>query len=80
MHNLTTTRQARHEVDPLPVLAGILAAARRCEPWLIAFLAILQLALITIGLAALTHRPEPPPDHPTPSSSPQPSPTPAQEA
>lgn len=81
MHNLTTpTRQAGHEVEPLPVLAGILAAARRCEPWLIALLAVLQLAVITIGLAGLTApQTTPPPDHPLPSSSPRPSPTPVQE-
>ncbi|TDD45413.1 hypothetical protein E1286_24150 [Nonomuraea terrae] len=67
------------EVEPRPVLPDILAAARRCEPWLIALIVALQLAVLVAAIAWFTSRPGPTTDMPVPTPRPQPAPTAPQE-
>lgn len=43
------------------MLDDLLAAARRCEPWLIALIGVLQLLIILAALAWLHRHPEPVP-------------------
>lgn len=63
MHNLDSLLA---DTEPRP---GLLAAARRYDPWLIALIVALQVAVITAALIGLAHQPEPTP--PTPATSQQ---------
>ncbi|MEU6781456.1 hypothetical protein ABZ912_19810 [Nonomuraea angiospora] len=49
------------DVEPRHLLDGILAAARRRDPWLIALICVLNLLVIAAALAWLNRHPEPAP-------------------
>jgi hypothetical protein len=62
MHNLDSLLA---DAEPRP---GLVAAARRGDPWFLAFLFAVQIAVITAALLVLAHQPEP---TPTPATSQQ---------
>lgn len=58
------TRDQEDDVEPRRVLDDILVAARRRDPWLIALIAALQIAVIVAALTWLHRHPEPAPAAP----------------
>lgn len=78
MHNLDSLlrealRDEVTDVEPRHLLPDILAAARRCEPALIALIAALQLTVLVVAVALVTQYDTSPAAVPTPR--PQPAPT-----